>query len=742
VSTRRIDIELEMDVPQSFKVARCRVEEGISTLTHAAVEIVARDELDLRRALAGDAKVRLSLDGVLSRLWTLKVGKVSFRGAKQGSLRYLVDLHAHPWLLRATQDTRKFRNTSHEDIISKVLGQHSVPFRWKLTRPTAERNYVVQYHESNLDFVRRLLEFEGIYFTVDEAGVLVLGDRSSAEPEIDGEHHVELINVAGAMDRDRLGVHDFTRGAEIAPGMVTVSDHDWKKPKVALLTSTSADADQDLEIYDYPSGYRTPAEGALLARMRLEALRAQADFVEGRGNVVSFAPARVFLLGGAVGAEFGGEYLLTRVEHEIIVPGYEVEPDAQATTYENSFRAIPRDVPFRPPVVTPRPTVAGNHTIMVRGPAGEEIHTDDHGRFKAQFHWDREATGTDEDSRWVRMTQESATSMTLARVGWEVTAGYIDGDPSRPVGLARQINGVMPPTYGQPAKKNVMTIKTPTYPGGGGYNEWRMDDSAGAMAMDVRAQRELLYKTQNDKTETIGNNETHISESSFTHGVTRDQKVSIGGNSDKRTESSQHLLVGNDRTLSVGGSENITVKGVHESRIEGDDLEKVGATRKTVAEGDGSIDRQANKDMKRMVTGSYMELAAGNIDVFSGKDYLEKSGGAKVTLTSKGSLGQTVDGPHTLTVTGTMLRKSEKDISYSAKFTTVNIGTTCSFKSDERIEVKSKLITIEGQSEVSFAADSGKILLKLTPTGVELKGKITFKAGDRIIVTGAKDILT
>src|SRR5262249_7904827 len=129
------------------------------------------------------------------------------------------------------------------------------------------------------------------------------------------------------------------------------------------------------------------------------------------------------------------------------------------------------------------------------------------GRFRAQFHWDREAVGTDADSRWLRIVQESASSMFLARVGWEMNVGYIDGDPDRPIGLARNINGVMRPTYAQPAKKNVMTIKTRTSPATGGYNEIRLDDTAGAMAFDVRAERDLIGAIRHDRSETIGVNE-------------------------------------------------------------------------------------------------------------------------------------------------------------------------------------------------------------------------------------------
>lgn len=955
MSTKKIDVDLKLDVPQEYSVATCTITEGISELSHASVEIAARDQLELDRVLATEARLELFLDGESARRFTFRVAKVSFIGVTHGSLRYRVDLRALPWLLRHTQNTRKFRGMSTEEIISKVLGEHFVPFSFKTTRTSNTRNYCVQYHESNLDFVCRLLEFEGFYHTFDADGVWIFGDASSAEPEVAGDPHIELIDAAGALDRDKLGVHELERGAEVASGTATVNDYNWKKPRVPLIQTASAANDAELEIYDYPTGYRTPDEGALLARLRLEALRVPADFLEGKGNVPSFAPARVFFMGGEAGSIFEGEWLLVRVKHEITMPGYGKEV-AEAGSYVNSFHAIPRAVPFRAPLRTPSPAVAGNHTVMVRGPAGEEIHTDEHGRFKAQFHWDREAQGTDEDSRWIRMTQEVATSMTLARVGWEVSVGYINGDPDRPIGLSRQINGVMPPVYGQPAKKNVMTIKTPTYPGGGGYNEWRMDDSAGSMAIDVRAQREFLLKTQNDKSETVGNDETHANAASFTHGVDRHQKVQIGADSTTTVVAEEHLLVGSNRTVSVGGSETIKIADAHESRVEANDLEIVGSVRltiagklqvnlpnpkdvlkdliptpqaivqaaaggaltgaggsvggviggalsgaggavssgkdvgqgalggalgaaggqvggvigaglegagrgissgggasgairgaaeaagKVVAQGAGpllssgqlgqlaqnpvaaaqsavsnvarsttanlgnvgnlasglgnlsqnmgnvaqgavagateslksmipqpqaiadkltgglasgitldklldnftvgSIDRQADENMRRTVGGAYIELALGNIDTRTGEVYLEAAGGAKVTVAATGGIGQTVDGYHTVTVGGVMMRKANKDISYSAKKTTVNVGVALTLRSDERIELKSKKILLDGKEKVSFSVDGGKLLIELTPSGVKLKGKVAMNGGDKILVTAGKDLLT
>lgn len=582
--TRTIDIQLEIGVAEPFEIVACRIEEGISRATHARIEVASRDDLNLEKVLAGDAKVVLVIDGFAERTWSLKVGGARFLTAKEDSLRFSVDLYSAEWLLRFSKDTRKFRKLSAKDIVDSVLGKAGVEHAWKTTRSTPRRNYCVQYRETNFDFVRRMLEFEGIYYTFEEDGTMVLADRSSASPEVPGVSHFELLEGAGALSDSEEGVHEVQRGARVRSGKSTVADFDWKKPSTTLRETRSAEKDADLEIYDYPTGFRNAGDGAYLAQIRLEAERVGARYLEGRSSVTRFAPARTFSFGAAAGAAFAGDYLLTHLVHHYQNPAFGFAHDESAgVIYRNEFQAIPRDVPFRPPVSTERPNVDGYHTAMVRGPAGEEIHTDEYGRFRAQFHWDREAKGTDEDSRWLRIVQESASSMFLARVGWEVNVAYIDGDPDRPIGLARNINRVMPPAYPLPAKKNVMTIKTPTSPANGGFNEIRLDDSAASQEFYVRAERDLLNIVKNDRTEVVGVNETRFVGGLLQETVERDQSTLVGVNAKVESAGMNELRVHNNRKDTVGGNENVKIKAGSTVNVKGNDTESVGAVRLTIA---------------------------------------------------------------------------------------------------------------------------------------------------------------
>ena len=739
MSTRTIDFDLDLGDVGAFTAVATTIHEAISEPTSARVEIAANEDLDFSGLLAKDAVLSLLVDGFESRRWTLQVGKIAFLGVKQGSLRFEVELHPRFWLLRHTTATRKFRNLSNQQIISKILDEHQVKQSWKLTRQLEERSYVVQYRETAFDFVSRLLEFEGVYYSFDDDGTMVLADRSSASPTVKGSSYFELVDSAGALANDQLGVHEIARGAKIGSGAATVNDFNWKTPRAKLIKTEKAELDADLEVYDYPTGYRDPAQGALLAKLRLEALRVPTRYVEGGGNVASFAPAHLFTFGGAAGASFAGDLLLVEVDHRWKSSAFEHE-GGDTHLYANGFHAIPRELPFRPRLSVPQPTVEGCHTAMVRGPTGEEIHTDKYGRFKAQFHWDREAKSTDEDSRWVRMLQETATSMTLARVDWEMHVAYIDGDPDRPVGIARNINGVMIPTYGQPANKTLMSIKTQTYPGGGGFNEFKMDDVAGSQMMHMKGERDLLGVVQNDKTETIGGNETRNVDQAGYHTVERDQNKTVLGSESITCTGSYQLAVTGDRTMSVGGDETIEIGTSQTATVSGDDAEDVTGARSTETKDEGSIGRTCEKHLTRHISGSQTITAKGPIEYQVGKEYKETVSGDKLTTVSEGGILDSVSDYFNLTIDGSVMRYSKMDMSVSAKESVVTIKAAMDLLSDEKIDVRGDVLELEARSSMIFS--SGGLKIEMTPSKTTFTGDVRMETDNTIKFTGNPENVT
>jgi type VI secretion system secreted protein VgrG len=624
MATSTVGARLLLD-GRSVSIASMRLDEGISRPIEAHAEIACQGELDVAALGGAAATVELLVDDVVARSWSLLIGRIAFRRISKGSLRYDVNLYAPVWLLRHTLSTRKFRQISAKDIVTQLFGETSIAHDWRIGREPPQRKYCAQYRESHFDFASRLLEFEGIFYTTQSDGTLRLEDDSPACPSIVGDASYELLGHAAALTGE-VGIHRFGWGARVSSGKASVNDYNWKTPRVSLLQSAAAERDSELETYDYPAGYRQGSAGAYQAQIRLEAHRARTKFARGGSNVVTLMPARTVTIDGE-------QLLLTDVVHEVYDPAFGEAAQKQAN-YANQYEAIPASVKYRAAQSTPRPTVQGSHTAMVRGPVGEEIHTDKYGRFRAQFHWDRDAVSTDEDSRWLRKLQEASTGVNLARVGWEVSVAHVDGDPDRPIGLARQINGKMLPAYGQPASKQLMTIKTPTYPGGGGYNEIKLDDSAAAMRFDVRAERDYLNYSQNNKTEKVGNNETRTVDGLLANEVQRDQQLSVGADQQWTIAEDQGLIVAKDRTETIAGNQNVEADGSISVAVNGDDKETVGSVRLSIVGCIKPPDIMANA--KAMVPGKSAAAGAAKGAASAGAQAIKGGGGLSGAASAAG----------------------------------------------------------------------------------------------------------
>lgn len=308
--------------------------------------------------------------------------------------------------------------------------------------------------------------------------------------------------------------------------------------------------------------------------------------------------------------------------------------------------------------------------------------------------------------------------MVISRVGWENTVAYVDGDPDRPIGVARNINGVMIPTYNQPGNKNVMTIKTPSSPATGGFNEIKLDDSAGSMLFFMKAEKDHIGVVRNDRTERVGSDETHSVGVNFMHAVTNDQAVAIGANSLTTVGEFTQLEVRGNRKKSVGGNEKIEAGNQMMASTQGNETETVGSTRITItgsvslpkvsppklptlqdaattlAKGEslktlipsptsllpgggslsglvndmlnGSIARQAVNRMSRTIGGAFISTSVGNFQTIAGM-YAETVGGIKLMVAAEGEVRKTVTGPLKVLVGGAILRTSGEDMGTGAK---------------------------------------------------------------------------
>ena len=245
------------------------------------------------------------------------------------------------------------------------------------------------------------------------------------------------------------------------------------------------------EIYDYPAIYTTKAEGERIVNVRIQQQEVKAKTISGNSNCRAFACGTKFGLRDHPESAMNVDYLLMSVYTNINEPVGASEQSASAF-YENRFTCIPMEVSFRPPLITSKPYVQGIQTAFVVGPTGEEIYTDQYGRIKVQFHWDRVGQKNENSSCFMRVAQTIAGAgfghLFIPRIGQEVVVSFIEGDPDRPVVTGCLYNASIMPPYGLPDYKTISTIKTRSTPDSSGYNELRFDDNAGKEQIYLHAQ--------------------------------------------------------------------------------------------------------------------------------------------------------------------------------------------------------------------------------------------------------------
>lgn len=459
------------------------------------------------------------------------------------------------WFLSLSRDCRIFQNLSVPEIIEQVFqSQGYSDFQLKCTRSYPKREFCVQYRESHLDFVSRLMEEEGIFYFFDHSDsrhLLTITDSNGSVQPCPGISKARLAAQA-ALDEDV--VNEFEREHAVHVGVVTLKDYDYLQPSLSLESSMSGDGRE--EVYDYPGRYATLDEGERYARLQLEAEEALRRVIRGKGGCRAFQSGYRFDLEDHYRADANQAYMLLRVQHTGTAGDYR-SWDSAPLDYRNEFLAIPHDVPFHPTRSTPKPSVRGSQTALVVGPAGEEVWVDRHGRIKVQFYWDRLGQRDENSSCWVRVAQPWAGkgwgAVQIPRIGNEVIVEFLEGDPDRPIITGSVYNAEQTPPLELPGAGIQMGMKSRSSPGGGGYNEITMTDTKGKEAITIHAQYDMGTTVEHDDTQAVKNDRTITVDGKHTETIKKDCTITVDG---KHTET-----IKKDTTIAVtDGKLSETVK--------------------------------------------------------------------------------------------------------------------------------------------------------------------------------------
>ncbi|NUP06746.1 MAG: type VI secretion system tip protein VgrG [Polyangiaceae bacterium] len=629
------------------------------------------------------------------------------------------------------EDCRIYQDKGPVDVIKELLAAAGVEkVEWRLRTEYPKREYIVQYRETELEFMHRLMEEEGIfYFFSHEEGeaTMVLSDSTEAIAE---ELKVPTVLAMSAGMSASDSVVSFSVTKKIATSNVQMRDFDFEKPDMHPESAQAAAEVVPQVYYEYPGGFTKGQDGERRVAARLRELRANAELARGTTNASNIEVGKMVTVTGAVQEILNRKYIVTELRsrgRQSLSGGGAAGAEGQAAsnTVENDFVAMPEAGVFSAPRKTKKPRIHGLQTAMVTGPSmgEEEIHTDKYGRVKVRFRWDRVSQHDDKSSCWLRVMQAPlGGQMIIPRVGWEVSVAFLDGDPDRPFVLGRLYNAERTPPYALPGTKASGSIRSASSPGGAGANEIKLGDSGGSQGFGMTAQKDLNVTVGNDQAETVGANDATTVKVNASRSVGSNQSVSVSGN--------QETNVGSVASANVTGNQSISVGGNAVDNAISNYVEKAGADRSYSVGGDmlvicNGVRHSIEADVSRSVGAVMLTGSVASISDTIGGNYDENISIAKLDV-CKGPWNETVAGNKNLTLLAADLHISKDSYASSAGGMMTNlIGGLHYAKVAGDFTVKAPMITLLGATGTfkgggsEFKLGGGPVLIKGSKVAIE-----------------------
>jgi type VI secretion system secreted protein VgrG len=540
------------------------VEEGVNRLFEITLHVRAKREevkpeelighlvdvsLEIRQGEFDEEGVRRPFNGLVT---DLEEGPPVTRGLRS----YTLTIRPQMWLLSRRSDCRIWQDMTSIQVLQTLFSEHGLPnpdIGFLQNKPPAQ-HYSVQWNETDLDYLLRRLEEDGIFFWfLHEKGVhrLRVTDHQIAwsDPSESAEGEINVRLAQGSSDRNHIT--DWVRRFRYIPGQRVDADWNFETPSFVPERKTRSmvqmPGSATRELYEYPARVADDQEAERVGKLRAQASEAEHERVTGKSTVRVLEPGRKFKPYEEPNPDHEfEEHVITSIRHEAVDRSYETTENQPE--YTNSFEAIPARIPFTPHRITKRPRIEGAQVGIVAGPEGEEIHPDKYGRIKVWFPWDRRAKKDGTDTCWIRVSQSWAGglwgSQVIPRIGMEVMVAYIDGDPDRPLVTGVVPNPLNPVPYDLPANKTRSTFKTKTHKGLG-FNEVRFEDAAGREELFVHAQRDKNLIVNRDQSQIVRRNRFDKVFGDTVQSINGSRRTQIAG-------AAEDVILGNF-SISVGG---------------------------------------------------------------------------------------------------------------------------------------------------------------------------------------------
>ena len=715
--------------------------EELGRLFEFEVQMVSKDPaVDIGSLVGQDMSIQLELPQGGTRHFHGVVSELRQIGDEGNYAVYSTTLRPWLWRLMLRAGCRIFQNMTVPEIVKSLFREHGfTDFSESFSGTYESREYTVQYRETDFEFVSRWMEREGIYYFFrheNNRHELVLTDGYSGHETVGGYDDIPYYpqQETGRRERDHIDTWSITQ--QLTPSACVLDDYDFTAPKAELLAklvSSHELADAQREMYDYPGAYTDTSKGETYARVRLEEYNAQQELIWGEGDVRGISVGAIFSLSLHPRDDQNREYLVVSAEYDAQVLEYESGSGGAEYVFRCAFSAIPSRVPFRSRSITRRPVIHGPQTAVVVGKSGEEIWTDEYGRVKLQFHWDRESKSDENSTCWVRVAQiwsgGAWGGIHIPRIGQEVIVEFLEGDPDRPIVTGRVYNADNMPPYDLPANQTQSGIKSRSTPNGTAetFNELRFEDKKDAEQVYLQAEKDLDTYVKNDETHTVDhdrkkdikNDETTTVGGFRTETVEKDESITINGQRTEKVAKDETITIDGARTEKVAKDETITIDGARTEKVAKDETITIdGARTEKVAKDesitiDGSREKKVVKDEKNTITG-------GRVTKVTKDDASTVGGDYKITVS--GAATVTIDGDQKVKVGG------KEDID-------VGGNRTHSVGGDDKYTA-SKNFKVSANTAIELVVGGSSI--KISNSGVEISGpQIKLKANGMIDVNSS-----
>ena len=612
--------------------------EGLSQLFEFHLRLASQDpNIELKQMIGQPVTISLQLTTAFAsseqRYFHGYVTNFSHLDTDGGLATYSATIRPWLWMLSRQQDIRIFQEQTAQSIISGVFQDYGslASYEFRLSKATANRSYCTQYRETDLNFVLRLMQEEGLFFNFEHTKTghkLIVTDSSTSAKPIDG-FSPSMPYSQGEMLDDVDVVTSLQSKRELMPTDVGLKAADYKVPNARRYQTSKADIDQgdvpSYEIYDYvgPQGFPDRDRGYELASFRAEALAAHSKVFFGTSTSRRLMPLRYLQIEDHYdhnGKPEDRQLMILTVAHS---GQNNYQAGKGAASYSCSFTCIRKKIPYRPLLTIPRPTIPGPQTAVVVGPAGEEIYTDQLGRVKVQFHWDRLGNKNQSSSCWVRVGQPWAGKgfgmIQIPRIGEEVVVLFLDGNPDRPLIISRVYNAQNMPPWALPASATQSGILTRSSKGAtsANANAIRFEDKKGQEEVWLHAEKDQRIEVENNESHTVGNDRSKTIGHDETVQVKNDRTETVGNNETIMIGANRTERVGGNETLNVGGNRSETIDGAQSLVIALASAETVGLAKALT------------------IGGAYTVTVAGAINTAAGLASAEEVGLSKTTMVGK-----------------------------------------------------------------------------------------------------------